>query len=370
MTVILVVATVWPMPASEPVDSVRADVCAHDSTADDRSWVRQLWDNGFRLNDPSVRYPRFARFCLNVYNWGDRTFNSYDKEYVVGTGKNWKLIAQDELWGENYSFFLEKNRRIHMLSDMYNDLGASIHFMAVSLGYTFNTNELFHHRGAYRSKFNLGFTCALFTGSYTDVHTMGGVRLMRLGDYIGSYHDGVTLDNVSQRTTEASLYYFFNHRRFSWAAAYCYSKYQLRSAGSWMLGAQYVRQTINIDFSGLPDDLLSQFPPELPMSLTYANTDWCVAGGYSYNWVLKPRRWLINGTFLPSVGYRYYHLPGPDGRREFVSTNLVMSSSVVYNHRALFAALTVKANGYFYFTHDYTFLNTRLAGNLTVGMRF
>ena len=106
------------------------------------------------------------------------------------------------------------------------------------------------------------------------------------------------------------------------------------------------------------------------MSRAYANTDSWVAGGYSYNWVLKPRHWLINATVLPSVGYRYYHLPGPDDRREFVSTNLVMSSAVVYNHRALFAALTVKANGYFYFTHDYTFLNTRLAGNLTVGMRF
>ncbi len=40
-------------------------------------WIRQLIDNGFRIHDPSVRYPRFPRFCLNVYNWGDRTFTSY-----------------------------------------------------------------------------------------------------------------------------------------------------------------------------------------------------------------------------------------------------------------------------------------------------
>ena len=54
------------------------------------NWIKQLVDNGFKLHDPSINYPRFARFCLKVYDWGDRTFNSYDSTYVVSTGKNWK----------------------------------------------------------------------------------------------------------------------------------------------------------------------------------------------------------------------------------------------------------------------------------------
>ncbi|MDE7396828.1 MAG: DUF4421 domain-containing protein [Muribaculum sp.] len=341
-----------------------------DSVPDNRSWVRQLWDNGFRLNDPSVRYPKFARFCLNVYNWGDRTFNSYDPEYVVGTGKNWKLLAQDEMWGESYSFFFPRRMRVHMVSEVHNDLGASIHFMAVSLGYTFNTNDMFNHKGAYRSKFDFGFTCALFTGQYTTTKTLGGARIVRFGNYNESIYKGLKFENMSQRTTEGSLFYFFNHRHFSWAAAYCYSKYQIRSAGSWVAGVQYIDQNISIDFSSLPEEMLEQLPEDVPHSFRYVNTDWCVAGGYSYNWAIRPRKWLVNATLIPSIGYKRYHTPGPDGKNRFVSTNMMASMSAVYNHKALFAALTVQAQGYFYFTHHYTFLNSRESANLTVGMRF
>ena len=74
-------------PDSVPADTVRPKVPK-------TLWIKQLFANGFHINDPSVAYPRFPRFLLNVYNWGDRTFNGYDPEYVVSTGKNWKVLAK------------------------------------------------------------------------------------------------------------------------------------------------------------------------------------------------------------------------------------------------------------------------------------
>ena len=47
-------------------------------------WIKQIINNGFHIHDPAICYPKFPRFCLEVYNWGDRTFNSYDNNYVVG----------------------------------------------------------------------------------------------------------------------------------------------------------------------------------------------------------------------------------------------------------------------------------------------
>ncbi|MDE6205419.1 MAG: hypothetical protein K2F66_04800, partial [Duncaniella sp.] len=76
--------------AGEPT-AVKSDSTACDTCCEGVSktyWIKQLIDNGFRIHDEGVCYPRFPRFCLNVYNWGDRTFNSYDTTYVVGTGKN------------------------------------------------------------------------------------------------------------------------------------------------------------------------------------------------------------------------------------------------------------------------------------------
>ena len=54
-------------------------------------WYKQVIKSGFHIHDPRINYPRFPRFLLNVYDWGDRTFNSYDPDYVVGSGKNWKV---------------------------------------------------------------------------------------------------------------------------------------------------------------------------------------------------------------------------------------------------------------------------------------
>ena len=41
-------------------------------------WKQQLMKGKLDLNDESIRYPSFLQMCVNLYRWGDRTFNSYD----------------------------------------------------------------------------------------------------------------------------------------------------------------------------------------------------------------------------------------------------------------------------------------------------
>lgn len=128
-------------------------------------WVSQLIDNGFSFGDSSIYYPAFPRFILGVYNWGDRTFNSYDKDYVVGTGKNWKLQGKTYSWMESQTLFFPKNSQIAMHSNLFMDAGVHISFMAVSLGFTSNINKLFD-RDTKRNTFNLDFACSRFSINY------------------------------------------------------------------------------------------------------------------------------------------------------------------------------------------------------------
>ena len=85
------------------------------------------------------------------------------------------------------------------------------------------------------------------------------------------YNDGhsinVGLDDVKQTRLNGNVFYFFNHRKYSHAAAYSYSKYQLRSAGSWVLGVSLIRTDIDIDFSSLPPDMLDALPPNAPSTI-------------------------------------------------------------------------------------------------------
>ncbi|MDE5923592.1 MAG: hypothetical protein K2G79_08915 [Muribaculum sp.] len=58
-----------------PADTLDT-ACGHPKWGPDyyqQNWVKQLFANGFRINDPGINYPKFMRFCLNVYNWGDKT---------------------------------------------------------------------------------------------------------------------------------------------------------------------------------------------------------------------------------------------------------------------------------------------------------
>lgn len=76
--------SVPPMTLAVSPDSVAA---AQEKPHSSTLWIKQLLDNGFLINDPGVDYPKFPRFLVKVYNWGDKVFNSYDPEYVVSTGK-------------------------------------------------------------------------------------------------------------------------------------------------------------------------------------------------------------------------------------------------------------------------------------------
>lgn len=335
-----------------------------------KNWVGQLFDNGFRINDPSVNYPAFPRFCLKVYNWGDRTFNSYDPAYVVSTGKNWKAINKTYNWAESYLLDLGRKNLVVMTSDLYSDLGASINFMALSLSYMVNANNLFGAPVAKRRTFDFSFTCALFTGNYHSSSTHGGVKIRKFAKYNKGRHLSVDFNDITQKRQSGDIYYFFNHRRYSHAAAYCYSKYQLRSAGSWVLGLSLNRTDIDMDFSSLPNDMLENLPENTQLAYSLHYNDYCIIGGYAQNWVMHPHRWLINLTTLPAIGVKHLRNVSADHKKDMFAANLKMTFSIVYNHKALFTALTGNFDGGLYAADNYSFFNSQESISLSVGARF
>lgn len=357
---VIALATGACVYASEPADS--ADF-------DNMPWYRQLAASNFNLNRPGIRYPKFMRFCVKVYNWGDRTFNTYDTTYVVGTGKNWKAMVRSYNWNQSYVMHFSDRNYLRISSDIYSDLGVHLSFMAVGIGYTADANALFGHSTHPRHNFNFNFVCALFSAGINYSKATGGTRIKHFGDYDPGHKLNYDFNDISQESLTGTLYYFFNHRKYAQGAAYNFSKYQLRSAGSWLIGFGFSNQRIKMDFSGLPKDMLS-FLPSLKTSYNFRYTDYDVMGGYGHNWVLRPRKWLINLTALPSIGYKHSYEGTTEGRKDMFSANLRGLFSVVYNHRSLYAALIGNFEGHFYFTDGYTFYNSTNSISLLTGVRF
>ncbi len=351
-------------PPDEAVDSCRPPLRG-------KNWVQRLINSGFHINDPRIGYPKFAKFCLDVYNWGDRTFNSYDSQYVVGTGKNWKIIGKSYNWAQSYMLTFGRKTDIRMISDIYSDIGGHLCFMAVSVGYDFNANELVGNPTANRKNFEFNFTCALFAANYQNSSTKGGMRITNFGQFKTpsrrplSFH----FNGVNEESTVFDVYYFFNHRRYSQAAAYCYSKYQLKSAGSIIAGFNYTTQKISLDFSSLPPEMLLYLPGEHEHYKFYYS-DYDLMVGYAYNCVMKPKKWLFNVTARPSVGYKHSYEDSTEGRKDMFSTNIKLMFSFVFNHRSLFASLAGRFAGRVYFGNGYTFFNSTESLTLNVGARF
>lgn len=333
-------------------------------------WVKQLYETGFRIHDPRINYPRTMRFFLKVYDWGDKTFNSYDTAYVVGSGKNWKIMTKSYNWMESYMMMFSIHTRdmLHIRSEIYNDLGFHLSFMAVSLGYTAKVNN-WAGQTSNRSNFNFNFTCSRFSANIDILSTSGDTRIT----HFGQYHDGKTFNykfnDINHKSFSGEAYYFLNHMKYSQAAAYCFSKYQLKSAGSAIIGFAFNNQRIRMNFSTLPSEM-KEFLPSLENNYRFRYCDYGILAGYGHNWVLRPRKWLINLTAIPSVGFRHSYSDSSEGKKNMLAANMRARLALVYNHKALFASLGGRFDGHLFFNSRYAFFNSTESVSMIVGARF
>ena len=244
------------VPAVVVPDTVPSVTASHrteqwDTTRDEGYWRRALRHGKFNPYDTTVTYPRFLDFCLRVYRWGDRTFNSYDSEYVVPTGKNWKVMIKNYNWLDTYAGRLERGQYpLFVHSRMTTDIGAQISFMAVSYAYMVDFDNLISGAPIRHRKYDFSFTCARFSVEVYGSKNEGLTRLRRFGDVKGR----VDFEGLTRDCRGLDVFYIFNHRKYSQAAAYCYSKIQRRSAGSFIAGLLVSEQDITLDFSKLPEN--------------------------------------------------------------------------------------------------------------------
>ena len=98
--------------------------------------------------------------------------------------------------------------------------------------------------------------------------------------------------DVTLKVINLAGYYTFNHRRFSFPAAFNQSYIQRQSAGSWLVGVSYQGGSIKTN-----DELKARNPNAPDVSIDVGHFG--IGGGYGYNWVLG-KRWLLHFSMLPT----------------------------------------------------------------------
>ena len=345
---------------NEPFDTVR----------DSGYWWRAMKHGKVDLDGCTIDYPAFIDFCWKVYKWGDKAFNSYDSAYVVSTGKNWKFMFKSNNWNDNYTGE-PSNDDIHMdmRSKLTANMGFQLSFMAVSVGYTLGITNLINGEKV-SNKLDFSFTCARFAADAYYMENRSTTTAWVKGKYGGEKLDAKIKEfgGLHRKSYGMSVYYFFNNRRYAQAAAYCFSKYQKRNAGSVIAGICLQHRDMSINMDELPDVVQERLPAGMVMPHFLYN-DYCVMVGYGYNWVLGPK-WLLNFTLTPYIGYRHLIETDHEDRASAWSLNLRARMGAVYNHKKYFVGLQSFGDFHRYKSQDHHFFGSLLDFTALVGIRF
>ena len=355
--------------------SISKDTVAMDSFRteyENEFWKIAALSGKLDLSDETIKYPKFVKWCVDLYNWGDRTFNSYDTTYVVGTGKKWKLQIKNDNLLDFYHLKQPENLRIGMASDVASNIGASISYMAVSLGYSMNIDNLIGGKPVTHKRFDFNFSCSLVAFDAYYSKNTGNTNINKLNDYrnYNIFKSDYEFSGLTLESYGLDAYYFFNNKKYSQGAAYSYSKYQKKSAGSVIGGITVSHQDVSIDFSDLPQSIKDKLEG-LDMKYHVYYNDYCLMMGYGYNWVFK-KNWLFNITIIPCFGFNHSLSTSniESYSKDKFSINVKTKMALVYNHNNFYYSINGRYDGHFYSSNNYQFINSYTNLAVLAGFRF
>lgn len=284
----------------------------------------------------------------------------------------YKLSAEDENGENRQSLYFSPYSTLHV--------GPYIAYSIIFLGYTFNLGR--KETSAGRSNMYLSIYSPIIGIDYYNQKGTNNYRLTRASGYSSEESKQIhkmAFSGIDTHLQNLNAYYVFNHKKFSYTAAYSQSGQQKRSAGSFMLGFNYARQKIKFDHTQLPAFLLYDNSGNeiINEALKISNIDYryySVNLGYSYNWVFA-KNLLLNMTLTPSLGYNV----NKGERLEFntdlfkytnINFDLTTRNAIVWNTGTFFAGASTVIHTYSYRKSSFSVLNALFRINLYAGIGF
>ena len=353
-------------------------------------------DSLTRARHEKTFFHRLGKTFTNFF----REFSNIDEQYIEPQHYNYTVMLQNTNTYEVYTLYGEEGQRISFAPDPSWRLGPYLGWRWVFLGYTIDLKHInMKSNHSSKKEFNLSLYSSLLgvdlfwrqTGN--DYH----IQRMSLGDDVNT--DAlrkVSFDGFKGSIKGLNLYYIFNHRKFSYPAAYSQSTKQKLSAGSWMVGLGYTQHQLEVDWdklSNIVDERLNQksrnqlnqegeiqTEAKIDSSLMFSKvrySDYSATVGYGYNWVFA-KNWLFNASL--SVGLAYNHSRSDDPEQDkfnlknfnFKNFNIdgVGRFGVVWNNDKWYAGVSSVIHSYNYHKDHFSTNNSFGSLNIYVGVNF
>lgn len=214
---------------------------------------------------------------------------SYDTNYVIRPGGALTLKLKANQTGQSIHARRTADgieTKASLRTNYKTTISVGAAYRGLSVSYSINPAKL---GGSYKDdelNFNYYGSRLSLDASYLRASSMSG-KIEREGSTSRIEHGDATM-----KVLNVAGFYSFNHRHFSFSAAFNQSYVQRRSAGSWLAGVSYQGGTIRTTGK------LKLRNPEIPEVVIKA-AHLGMGGGYGYNLVLG-RRWLFHLSVLPT----------------------------------------------------------------------
>lgn len=314
-----------------------------------------------------------------------KEFSRLDTNYVEPQHYNFTVMLQNT---NTYEIYRLQSRAGHSIT--FNPkpsikLGPYVGWRWVFLGYTIDLTNL--HEGNHKREFDLSIYSSqigidLF---YRKTGNDYRIRKMNLGDDIDtSPLQNVSYDGLSASIKGFNLYYIFNHRKFSYPAAFSQSTVQRRSCGSPLMGIGYTRHTLSVDWNKLNSIVSEHLNQDIAIarldsSLTFGKiryTDVSLSGGYGYNWVFA-HNWLFASSLSIAIAYKHtssetrrQHFSLKDFQLDNFNLDGVGRFGIVWNNTKWYAGANAIFHSYNYRKKQFSTNNFFGNVNVYVGFNF
>ena len=237
-----------------------------------------------------------AGFTTNVYAqglWGMLRHNdslmtaryrsgNIDTAYITRPQTKWTVRGRLNVSGaklEVEGVELVTPFRSEMTADYKSTVSLGVNYLGVALSFALNPAKLLGKYKDFELNLNSYSNRWGFDFIYQNAHNFKGWH-----EAEGSERIVLPPEVLKLKSLNVNAYYAFNHRRFSYPAAFMQSYIQRRSAGSFLLA---------VSGQGQKAETKAQYESVLRV------TNIGIGGGYGYNWVPR-QHWLLHLSGLPT----------------------------------------------------------------------
>ena len=312
-------------------------------------------------------------------------FNDIDTSYIEPQRYNFTTMLQNTNTYEVYRIASDKGQSITFAPEANIRIGPYFGWRWIFLGYTVDITHLLQKSNdKRRQEYDLSLYSSMLGIDiyYRRTGNDYKIRQLYLGEGINTdLIRGTGYDGLTSSIRGFNLYYIFNHRRFSYPAAFSQSTIQRRSAGSPLLGIGYTRHTLEVNWKELADLVSCRLGNHVKVDSTLMfdkikYTDVSVSGGYAYNWVFA-HNWLLASSLSVALAYKQSSGDLPHERFSFsdfkfsnINIDGIGRFGLVWNNSKWYAGMSMIFHAYNYRRSNFSTNNFFGSVNLYVGFNF